>query len=212
MPSFGPNHGQLTPEQAKRKKRLDRLVLALMALGLFLLTAVQKSLLDLGPGLSSNQGVITLVSINFSVLSLGLLLFLILRGLYRIFFERHNYGSLQTKMAVSFIGLSLLPTLMIFYFAYVLIGQDHDTWFGSSIKETMRDSLALAESSLEIDRRQLISFGESVSIDLLAQDLDWGQPAEGIKAFLTNSPDRWHLLAMEYYDPKGQLLTRVGET
>jgi two-component system nitrogen regulation sensor histidine kinase NtrY len=196
----------------KRKKRFERIVLFLLGLGLFLLTAVQRSLLDLGPSLSSNQGVITLVSINFSVLILGLLLFLILRGLYRLFFERREYGSLQTKMAVSFIGLSLLPTLMIFYFAYLLIGQDHDTWFGSSIKETMSDSLALAESSLEMDRRLLMSFGESVSLDLLAQEAwDWSRPAEKIAAFLANSPDRTHLLALEYYDPNGEFKVRVGD-
>ncbi|MDR1871469.1 MAG: HAMP domain-containing protein [Deltaproteobacteria bacterium] len=210
MASSDPAHGELTPEQAQRKKRLERVIVALLILGLFLLTAIQRRLLNLGPELSSNQGVITLVSINFSVLTLGLLLFLILRGLYRIFFEHSDYGSLQTKMAVSFIGLSLLPTLTIFYFAYRLIGQDHDTWFGSSIKETMRDSLALAESSLEMDRRQLISFGDSVAIDLVAQDLDWEDPAAGVKDFLAQSPDRAHLLAMEYYNPTGQLIAREG--
>ncbi|MDR1577505.1 MAG: HAMP domain-containing protein [Deltaproteobacteria bacterium] len=206
-----PSSRSLTPEQTRRKKRFEKFVLILMALGLLLLILVQRRLLNLGPGLSSNQGVITLVSINFSLLVLGFLLFLILRGLYRVFFERHDYGSLRTKMAVSFIGLSLLPTLMIFYFAYLLIGQDHDTWFGASIKETMKDSLALAESSLEMDRRQLISFGEGIIIDLLAQDWDWFHPDSQISAFLAQNPDRDLLKAIEWYDQAGQLVTRVGD-
>ncbi|MDR2141604.1 MAG: HAMP domain-containing protein [Deltaproteobacteria bacterium] len=211
MDADSPKNTPPTLERARRKKRFDRLVLILLALGLPLLIAIQKKLLNLGPELSSNQGVITLVSINFSVLVLGLLLFLILRGLYRVFFEHRDYGSLQTKMVVSFIGLSLLPTLMIFYFAYLLIGQDHDTWFGSSIKETMSESLALAETSLEMDRRQLISFGEGIIIYLLAQDWDWSQPEGAIQDFLANNPARRHLKALELYDPTGQPLLRVGD-
>ncbi|MDR1395020.1 MAG: HAMP domain-containing protein [Deltaproteobacteria bacterium] len=202
---------ELTPEQARRKKRLERLLLVLMALGLFLLTAVQRYLLNLGPGLSSNQGVITLVSINFSVLILGFMLYLILRGLYRIFFEHRNYGSLQTKMVVSFIGLSLLPTLLIFYFAYLLIGQDHDTWFGSTIKETMNDSLALAEMTLEQERRLVISYGDGITIALTAQNWDWSDPAPNIKAFLEESQARTNLKTLEYYDPQGELAVRIGE-
>jgi two-component system nitrogen regulation sensor histidine kinase NtrY len=202
---------QLTPKQARQKKRFEKIVLAFMALGLLILIVVQKTLLNLGPGLSSNQGVITLVSINISVLILGFLLFLILRGLYRVFFEHHDYGSLQTKMVVSFIGLSLAPTLMIFYFSYLLIGQDHDTWFGSSIKETIGDSLALAESSLEMDRRQLMTFGQGLIMDILAQEWDWSNPAERMTTFLSLYPGRSLLRALEFYGPDGQLAIRVGD-
>ncbi|MDR1084913.1 MAG: HAMP domain-containing protein [Deltaproteobacteria bacterium] len=201
----------LTPEKARRKKRFERILLCLMAIGLFLLTVIQRHLLNLGPGLSSNQGVITLVSINFSVLILGFLLFLILRGLYRIFFEHRNYGSLQTKMVVSFVGLSLAPTILIFYFSYLLIGQDHDTWFGSSIKETMNDSLELAELTLELDRRLLISYGDGITMALLAQNFNWSEPAGEIKSFLEANRARTHLKALEYYNPQGKLAVRVGE-
>ncbi|MDR0355288.1 MAG: HAMP domain-containing protein [Deltaproteobacteria bacterium] len=151
---YGPEDKKpLPPELQTRKKTYERGLVILAVLSLILLIAVQRELLNLGPGLSSNQGVITLVSINMSVFILGLLLFLILRGLYRIFFEQRNYGSLQTKMVVSFISLSLMPTILIFYFSYLLIGQDQETWFSASIRDTLDDALTLSESAQALEQR-----------------------------------------------------------
>ncbi|MDR2300978.1 MAG: HAMP domain-containing protein [Deltaproteobacteria bacterium] len=147
----------LSPELSRKKKIFDRGLIILSILSLILLIIVQRQLLNLGPSLSGNQGVITLVSINMSVFILGLLLFLILRGLYRVFFEQRNYGNLQTKMVVSFIGLSLMPTLMIFYFSYLLIGQDQETWFSSSIRDTLDDALALSEYTQSLDQELMKS-------------------------------------------------------
>jgi two-component system nitrogen regulation sensor histidine kinase NtrY len=165
----------LRPEELQRKRIYELSLLVLSMLTLALLTVVQRHLLNLGPGLSSNQGVITLVSINISMLVLGLLLFLILRGLYRIFFERRDYGSLQTKMVISFISLSLMPTLLIFYFSYLLMGQDHATWFSSGIRDTFEDALALSEYAQELDRR-LTAGGLADLRDELAGRLDGGVP------------------------------------
>ncbi|MDR2613445.1 MAG: HAMP domain-containing protein [Deltaproteobacteria bacterium] len=136
-----------------RAKKYERALIVLAVLGLLLLVAIQRRLLNLGPGLSSNQGVITLVSINLSILTLALLLFLILKGLYRLFFERQAYGSLQTKMVVSFISLSLIPTLLIFYFAYRLVGRGGETWFSENQVETTRLSIAAVERALSVHGR-----------------------------------------------------------
>ncbi|MDR2351808.1 MAG: HAMP domain-containing protein [Deltaproteobacteria bacterium] len=138
-----------TPPTASQRKKNERLFIVLAFLGLLLLVLVQRRLLNLGPGLSSNQGVITLVSINFSVLVLGVLLFLILSGLYRVFFERQAYGNLQTKLVVAFISLSLIPTLLIFYFSYLLVGKDHETWFSLSLIDTIEESIQVVNDAIE---------------------------------------------------------------
>ncbi|MDR1035073.1 MAG: HAMP domain-containing protein [Deltaproteobacteria bacterium] len=140
-------------ERRKRGKKYEKALIVLAVIGLLLLAVVQRRLLNLGPGLSSNQGVVTLVSINLSILVLGLLLFLILKGLYRVFFERQAYGSLQTKMVVSFISLSLIPTILIFNFSYRLVGQGGETWFSQNHVEVTRNSVMAAEEALAVHSR-----------------------------------------------------------
>jgi two-component system nitrogen regulation sensor histidine kinase NtrY len=105
----------LSPAQRQKKTKLERWGIVLAAGALLALTLVQREVISLGPGFSDSQGLVALVSINVSVLLTTVLLVLILRNLYWIFFERQGWGSLQTKMVMSFISLSLLPTLLIFY-------------------------------------------------------------------------------------------------
>jgi two-component system nitrogen regulation sensor histidine kinase NtrY len=216
----------LTPELSRRKRIFERGLIILAVLSLVLLIIVQRELLNLGPGLSSNQGVITLVSINMSVFILGLLLFLILRGLYRIFFERRDYGSLQTKMVVSFISLSLMPTLMIFYFSYLLIGQDQETWFSSSIQKTFDDSRSLAGLAQELDLALTAAnvgvFSAALRARLEGPGARTGGPAgdaldpaalgsPGFAEFLDAGRRGLGWSSLEIYDAAGVVLARSGE-
>ncbi|MDR2444080.1 MAG: HAMP domain-containing protein [Deltaproteobacteria bacterium] len=202
----------LNPEELRRKLAFERMLIVISLLFLALLIVVQRQLLNLGPGLSSNQGVITLVSINISVFILGLLLFLILRGLYRIYFERRDYGSLQTKMVVSFISLSLIPTLMIFYFSYLLIGQDHETWFSSSIRDTFEDSLYLSEYTQDLERKLLITNLNTLQADM-ANFLAPNSNAPNnlnFKSYLDLRRQALGLQSAQYYDLEGNLLITTG--
>jgi two-component system nitrogen regulation sensor histidine kinase NtrY len=202
----------LPPETLKRKKVFERSLIILSLLSLVLLTVVQRRLLNLGPGLSSSQGVVTLVSINVSVLVLGLLLFLILRGLYRIYFERRSYGSLQTKMVVSFISLSLLPTLLTFYFSYLLIGQNQDTWFSSSIRRTFEDALAVSEYAQELDRRLTAKSAEEMAEKFEERARNDPRAMEGLPAWLAQAKQALGLQTAELYSPEGRLMARAAGT
>ena len=210
MPELSTDPKTLSADTLKRKRVFQRSLVILSVLSLVLLIVIQRKLLNLGPGLSSNQGVITLVSINLSVLVLGLLLFLILRGLYKIYFERRSYGSLQTKMVVSFISLSLVPTLLIFYFSHLLIGQDHDTWFSSSIRDTFEDALALSEYAQELDRRLLSRNAEDLALKLEAYLSSGPSSPEAIAAWLAQTKQSIGIPTAELYSLGGLLIARAG--
>ncbi|MDR1038789.1 MAG: HAMP domain-containing protein [Deltaproteobacteria bacterium] len=207
-------------ERRRRGKRHEKIFVVLAVLGLLLLVAIQRRLLNLGPGLSSNQGVVTLVSINLSILTLTLLLFLILKGLYRVFFERQAYGSLQTKMVVSFISLSLIPTILIFYFAYRLVGHGGETWFSQNQAELAANSIAAVEEAADIRgklfpalaRGALWEFAGSDCARRAADDpstIGPGHSASGAlcaDSELADLRERFGLASLEWYAPDGRRL------
>jgi len=199
----------LSPKQRRRKIRLEWGALVLVAAGLLGLTLIQRELIDL-EGLTDSQGVITLVSINVSVVLIVLLIVLILRHLYRIFFEKDSYGSLQTKMVVAFIGLSLLPTIMIYYYSYRQLVQGHKMWFSSRIEEALGDSIDLAGDMLDMDNRVLASYGG----DLLEEYRQLPTPVKTgeLTAFLEKGRRRFHLSTVEFYDSEGRLKAGGGQT
>jgi two-component system nitrogen regulation sensor histidine kinase NtrY len=198
------NPPERDPRALKRKRQKSERILLILALaGLLALVLVQRKLLNLGPGLSSNQGVITLVSINFSVLTLGLLLFLILRGLYRIFFERQAYGSLQTKMVVSFISLSLIPILLIFYFSYRMVGRDQETWFDSSLASAIEESIKVAEKA-QREEKTLFILDARERLEIL-----WEKPG-GLKlSDLEDARRRAAWDSLEWHSSQGLPLLRA---
>lgn len=201
------NEERLSPEQRQKKHRLERWAIALAAAGLLILTLVQREVIDLG--LSDSRGVVALVSINFSVLLTTLLILLILRNLYRIFFEK-QYGSLQTKMVMAFICLSLLPTLLIFYYSYRQLVRGHNLWFSSEIEEALSDSLALTEDMLRLDDHILIGFGGDI-LEAYGRLEPPVTPAV-LHDFLENGRARFHLTCVEFYGPDGLLASRAGDS
>ncbi|GHV56816.1 hypothetical protein FACS189460_2280 [Deltaproteobacteria bacterium] len=66
--------GELSPEQSRRKHHLERWAALLVAGGFLFLILLQRELINLGPGLNRSQGLVALVSINFSVLLMVLLI------------------------------------------------------------------------------------------------------------------------------------------
>ena len=136
----------LTPEQNQRKQRLELGAAAVVAVALIGLILVQREVINLGPGLNRSQGLVALVAINASVVLLVCLFLLILRGLYNVFFEKRAYGTLQTKLVLAFITLSLIPTVLIFYYSYGQLVRGHGLWFSPKIESALQASLNLTEA------------------------------------------------------------------
>lgn len=198
---------KITAKQRQRKIRLERWAIVAVALGLLFLTLIQREVIDLGPGLSASQGLVALVSINFSVILTTLLILLILRNLYRIFFEK-QYGSLQTKMVIAFICLSLLPTLVIFYYSYRQLVRGHDLWFSSQIENALNDSLNLTQDILAMDTHLLSGYGSDILDEY--ERLEPPVTPQSFQDFLERNRRRFHLTSVEFYGPQGELKARAG--
>ncbi len=203
---FGLNESrELSPEQSQRKRRLELWAALATGAALVGLTLVQREVINLGPGLNRSQGLVALVSINASVALMVFLLLLILRGLYKVFFEKRAYGTLQTKLVLAFITLSLLPTVLIFYYSYRQMVHGHSLWFSPKIESALRDSLDLTDAALAQDNRLLAAYGE----DLLKGADSFPTPDEA-PDFLSRARARLNLAGAELYDLAGRRLLAAG--
>ncbi|MDR1920285.1 MAG: HAMP domain-containing protein, partial [Candidatus Adiutrix sp.] len=205
------DYPSLSRAQRSRKNRLERGALALAAVGLAALTLVQHEVVDLGPGLSESQGIVALVSINASVVLMSALIILILRGLYRVFFEERGYGSLQTKMVISFMCLSMIPTILIFYYAYRLIVSGHDQWVKPEIELALNNAIDLTERALTLEDRLIGFYGADILDNFAASDMANQLDKPALKTFLEYNRRLYHLTAVEFYRPDGRFAETSGE-
>ncbi|MGB5346367.1 MAG: HAMP domain-containing protein, partial [Woeseia sp.] len=84
------------------------------------------------------------------------LLALLAGNLARLFrdYRMHVPGSrLKARMVGMFVGLAVVPLLIVFYFSMQFINRGIDTWFNVDVEAGLDDALALSRAALELQMR-----------------------------------------------------------
>ena len=63
-------------------------------------------------------------------------------------------AKLKARMVGMFVGLAVLPLLVVFYFSMQFINQGIDSWFNVQVEEGLENALTLSRAALEIQKRQ----------------------------------------------------------
>lgn len=135
-----------TKESALKKRRIRRIILGIIGF-LVLLTIIYIQALKTPSPFGSNILVFTLVNIN--ILALVVLVVLILRNLIKLYFERKGKiigAKFRTKLIISFVGLSLIPTILLFLVASGLITNSIESWFNIQVETSLKESLEVAQN------------------------------------------------------------------
>ncbi len=133
----------------KKKRRLIRYVIVVCLCLFVILTYLESKVFTLGTvpfPVSGNVLVFALINVN--VVLLLLMVFLVMRNLVELIFERRRklIGSkLRTKLVVSFVSLSLVPTTLLFFVALQFVSTSMDYWFNINVDRSLSASLALAQ-------------------------------------------------------------------
>ena len=94
------------------------------------------------------------------------LLFVLLRNVLKLVRERRaaRLGSKFKMRLVSYaIGLSLLPVLLLFFFAFGLLNRSIDRWFGEPAREIVDDARAIEESYFKKEQADLANIARAVA-------------------------------------------------
>ncbi|MCW5199957.1 PAS domain-containing sensor histidine kinase, partial [Desulfobulbus sp. F1] len=163
----------LSPEQKKHKQRLIRWVIAFCLLLIPLFIWIQRRLLwgDLNLPVSSTVLIFALINING--LLLLLMLYLILRNLVELIFERRNGilgARLRTKLVAAFVSLSIIPTAVLFFFALGSVSTSMDYWFNTNVEESLESSLKLAQDMFQETENRAANMGRQIG--LLMENVD----------------------------------------
>ena len=111
--------GQYLDEKEIRKRRRERIAM-LVAVCFAVVFTLVASRLSSGSEMPFSTSVLVFGLLSVNVILILLLLFLIVRNVFKLFSERRKgiIGSkLRTKLVAAFVGLSLVPTILLFLFA-----------------------------------------------------------------------------------------------
>jgi nitrogen fixation/metabolism regulation signal transduction histidine kinase len=79
-------------------------------------------------------------------------------------YRTHVPGAkLKARIVGMFVGLAVLPLLVVFYFSIQFINRGIDTWFNVDVAEGLENALALSRAALEMQMRQHLYATQQIS-------------------------------------------------
>lgn len=174
--------------QVRQKRKLVRRAILFCILLIPLFIWIQSQLFDKNLQLPFGNNILIFALININVLLVLFVLFLVLRNLAELLFERkvNRLGNkLKTKLIASFLSLTLIPTILLFFVSLQFVSTSMDYWFNDSIEDSLTESLKLAQSLLHEKEEQVRLMGETIDRQLTS--LNIGRPSsESIQKTLEN--------------------------
>jgi two-component system nitrogen regulation sensor histidine kinase NtrY len=137
----------LDTTEIMRRKR-ERIIIIITVAVVLLLSYLEYRLFSTETILPASSNVLIYGLININVILIILLIFLIVRNVVKLIFERRHgvIGSkLRTKLVAAFVGLSLIPTAVLFIVSINFLSYSIDTWFSIKIGDALNQTVEVAQ-------------------------------------------------------------------
>lgn len=202
-------------EQELKKRRRERLIIVILALLTIVFTLVAGQFLNKEDlPFSTNIFVYGLTSINFILIIL--LLFLIIRNIVKLFYE-HRRGiigsKLRTKLVAAFVGLSLVPTILLFIFAINFLSYSIEFWFNIKIGDALNRSLEVAQVYYQQMEEQAKFNARQMSTDITQNRLYEKERVDYLKSFVSQRQKNYKVGMVEtFFDFQKEKMVFVDVT
>jgi len=126
-----------------KNARLPYLIIGIL---LLLLTYVEIRFVKLGNQIPLSNTVLMFILMNINMLLMLFLIYMVFRNAAKLIYERRikKIGSkLRTKMVMAFLGVSLVPTIILFFFSVNFISNSIEFWFNASIEQAFNNALTV---------------------------------------------------------------------
>jgi len=203
------------------------LLLATLIFGVWYYLQSQLPQVSGGTNVLSNVGVFVLINLNIIfVLVFG---FLVIKNLVKLVLERRRkiLGSrLRSRLVVAFVGLSLVPTVLLLLVAKGIVESVLQGWFSPQIESSVDGALGVAQYHYRAEeirmRRYLHQVGGTLSVmypPLLETDVQVDEEGQGetkldewrevMRGFLEEKREEYGLSELLVVKRSGEVVVRV---
>jgi len=198
-----------------RRRRRDGIVILAIAILFGVFAALETGLETLRGDEATLSGNITFfLLINFNLILLVLLVFLVIRNLVKLVLERRRriLGSrLRSRLVVAFVGLTLFPAILLFIVAQGFLSRVFDTWFNVRVANSLSDALDIAEATYQQAGNSALHFARVLAKQIEERKLMRPGQEQPLTAFIQRRNDEYGLTFVEVYDLGGQVEARAGD-
>jgi two-component system nitrogen regulation sensor histidine kinase NtrY len=139
---------------------LTAVTLTVLTVGIFLEISLFR--LKAAPAVK----IVIIILFNITLLALLTLAFFVGKSLIKLYFEhkRRIAGHIfKTKLVTTFVGITLVPSIMLFVIAGGLVTNYIDKWFSPQVSRPLESSLFIAKNLYEMLRKEVLHEARNVA-------------------------------------------------
>ncbi len=173
-----------------------------------ILTYLGINVFDLGLDLPISNSILIFALIDINVILLLLLIFLTLRNLVKLLFERKKGimgARLRTKLVLAFVTLSLLPTIILFFVSAQFISASVEYWFSLPIERSLKTSLEVGQEYYGGITEELLSQANNLSRLVTYHGYMLVARQDEINKFIDEKRQEYRLASIKVFSQKMQL-------
>jgi two-component system nitrogen regulation sensor histidine kinase NtrY len=196
--------------QDLRRRRRERYLIISLFVVISVLTYLGTRVFDLGLDLPFSGSILVFALININVVLLLLLLFLTVRSLVKLVFERRKNimgAKLRTKLVLAFVTLSLLPTIILFFVSVQFISSSIEYWFKLQIEQSLKKSLEVGQGYYNQIAEEILSSGNSLSRVITYEGYLLHTQKEELEKFIHEKQKEYRLASVTVFSKKLALKT-----
>lgn len=198
----------------ERKKRIREAVIILLAIVLIiLLTGVEIRLTQLSSDAPLASNIVIFGMINIIILLVVLLVYLISRNVVKLLVESRSNPlakRLRTKLVISFVGLSLVPTMLLFFASASFITNSVQNWFNVQIETALNESLEVAQTYYRNSADNALLYARRLSAVIKRDRLLNDDSLPRLKGFVLEKQKEYNLGIVEVFSSQREVLVRAS--
>jgi two-component system nitrogen regulation sensor histidine kinase NtrY len=205
-----PKKNRFSPAEA-RKSRREAIIIAVSLFLIVFLTLAELHLSDISSTAPGINNIFIFGLINIILLLIVLLVYLVFRNVARIILERRRnpFGSrLRGKLVVAFVGLSFIPTILLFFVSASFINMSIKNWLGPQVEQSLSGSLEVAKAYYRDAADDALHFGRLTSGVLGEKEFLDGRGRTGLGEYLGRVRQEYNVDALEVISSNRELLAR----
>ncbi len=200
-------------EEAKRRKR-EGIVIAVAALMVAALIFFEVQSPDISLENSLGSNIVFFFIININIILLVLLVFLVVRNLVKLVFERRRrlLGSrLQSRLVLAFVALSIVPSLLLFAIAGGLLTHSFDRWFDSKVESALQGSLEIGQTYYQNSANNAMFFARRLSQTITENGLFESARLAELRRLVEDKQRDYNLGTVEIYSAESEAIVAVSD-
>ncbi len=194
----------LRKEETKRRKR-EGLVILITTLMVLLFAFFEVQVPEVSTEYSLGNNIAFFLLLNINIILLVLLVFLVTRNLVKLLFERKRriLGSrLRVRLVVAFVGLSLIPTLLLFFIAGGIVTRSFERMLDVQVEHALKGSLEIGQTYYQNSANNALFYARQLSQRITEEGLYNQQRFGDLKKFVQTKQREYNLGTVEIFSPK----------